>query len=245
MHRFYLPQAFAKNPHQGEISDAQEIHHLKDVLRLKKGDAVTLFDGEGQQAPATILKIEPARVVFQIGRVEVEPTAQPRIVLACAIPKKSKFETIIEKCTELGVDEIIPLTTERTVIKVPKEQIARKTERYRSVAVNAAKQSARNTVPRIRTICSFAEAVGSLPDDGAAFIPTLGEKKHHLRTALQKLSNPKTLTFFIGPEGDFTDREVELAQKKGAAPISLGRQVLKVDTAAITVTAAAMIHFRS
>ena len=245
MHRFYLPHAFAKNPRQGEISDVREIHHLRNVLRLKKGDAITVFDGAGKQAAATILKIEPARVILQIEGVETESLEQPRIVLACAIPKKSKFESIIEKCTELGVDEIIPLKTERTIIKVPKEQIPRKIQRYRTVAVNAAKQSARNTIPSIRTICAFAEAVESLPDDGAAFIPTLGEKKHHLKTVLQGLSAPKTLTFFIGPEGDFTVQEVALAQNKGVVPVSLGRQVLKVETAAMTVVAAAMIHFRS
>src|SRR3989338_3140883 len=113
MHRFYCPQSNLQNP-QVVITDPKELHHLRNVLRLKKGDTLTIFNNQGEEATGHIAAIQPSKVTVAVESVRKDKADLPVMILACAVPKKSKFEVIIEKATELGVDEIIPLKTMRT-----------------------------------------------------------------------------------------------------------------------------------
>jgi len=204
-----------------------------------------VFNGEGEEASGTIARLDKSQVEINIIDVSKSPADRgPVIVLACAIPKKAKFEFIIEKATELGVAEIIPLITERTEVRLNREAATHKLARYRTVAVNAAKQSQRATVPVIHPVVSFQKFIGSLTAGDKIFIPWLsGERKaitDVLVSADRETASPsRKMIFCVGPEGDFTPAEVKAAVEAGAVPLSLGETVLKVDTAAITVVALA------
>jgi len=237
MHRFFCPH----NDLEQEIipiTDRKEIHHLQNVLRLKPREQIRLFDGRDKEIVGTIVTMNNNKV--EIRRDYVFPKTHQRgidVVLACAIPKRAKFEFIIEKCTELGVNEIIPLKTERTEIALNTERLEKKVDRYRTVAVNAAKQSGRVHIPRILPITTTPKIFQDTDQQSLRFIASLSRERQNLFETLQKknLKDFKRIVFFIGPEGDFTPGEISKALESGCIPISLGNNVLKVDTAAICV----------
>ena len=243
-HRFFTP--FQKTDQKILLKDADEFAHLAKVLRLKKGDEVELINGQGGLAVGIVEEVGKASAVITPWKFfDIPFSPGPRVTLACAIPKRSKFETIIEKCTELGVDRIVPLITERTEFVTDGERVEKKSERFSRVAMNAAKQCKRLWFPEIVAPLAFAQAVkGASGVDTALFIPWLEGDRVPLRQALEQRLRAKEYVFFIGPEGDFTSDEVQLAFKAGALPVSLGQNVLKVDTAAMAVVAFACLATR-
>ena len=237
MHRFYFQHADF-NHKTITINDPNEVHHMKDVLRLKVGDEVYIFNGRNQEAKTVITDIKAGAIEVRVDQVrEVSSSGKVKIILACAVPKKAKFELIIEKCTELGVDEIIPLKTKRTEVFYSKEKNPAKQERFQKVAVNAAKQCKRLNIPKIHAMTEFTEVLKNLPEGGLAIIPSLNGNPQHIKQILGASERPLVATVFIGPEGDFTPDEVNLALEHKCLPVSLGDTVLKVDTAAITTVA--------
>ncbi len=243
MNRFFCPSIDLRND-TILLTDGKEIHHLKDVLRLKIGHKIILFDGQGNEIEGTVESILPNRVAVRIEKHIEIPTPPIKIVLACAIPKKSKFETIIEKAVELGVDEIIPLLTHRTEFKLKKDAQKNKSKRYTEIAINAAKQSKRKIIPIIHEITHFDDAVQQITSEDTSFIPWLEGSRPELIQILPQIPvSQKRIIFFIGPEGDFTSDEVRIAQEKGATPVSLGKTVLKVETAAMLVVGLANLFF--
>jgi 16S rRNA (uracil1498-N3)-methyltransferase len=244
MYRFYCPDAdFSKS--SVFITDIHEIHHMKDVLRLKKGALIQIFNAQSQQADAMIEEIEKSAMNVRIQNVKQFSNAQPHIILACAPPKKGKFEFIIEKCTELGVDEIIPLKTKRTEVIFKEDRMSLKLSRFVAVAVNAAKQSKRPKVPRIYPMTGLPQVLQTLALDGVHLFPSLHHHPDHISDVILKAGKQKPVTIFIGPEGDFTPDEVELAIKHGCVPVSLGDTVLKVETAAIAAVALVKFLYRN
>ena len=236
MYRFYCQDAdFSKS--SVVISETHEIHHIKDVLRLKRGSLIQIFNAKSQQADAVIEQINEAAIQVRVKTVKQNEEAQAKIILACAPPKKGKFEFIIEKCTELGVDEIIPLKTRRAEVIFKEDKMKAKLSRFEAVAVNAAKQSKRSKVPRIYPMTALPQVLQSLDPNGVYLFPSLHHHPKHISDVLLKTDKQKSVTIFIGPEGDFTPDEVELAIKYGCVPVSLGDTVLKVETAAIAAVA--------
>lgn len=243
MHRFYCPQSDLQDP-QVFITDPKELHHLRNVLRLKKGDPLTVFNNAGEEATGRIDNIQPTKVTVAVEAVRREKPELPVIILACAIPKKSKFETIIEKATELGVDVIIPLKTKRTEMELKGERLQRKIARYQDVAINAAKQSRRSRVPVIEPVTDLAAALKSFSKETTVFIPSLSGERKNIFEAFQAVPPPARVAFLIGPEGDFTPQEYDLARAHGAIGVSLGKTVLKVETAALVAVGCAQLWFR-
>jgi len=244
MHQFYCPNADLSSK-QTFIDDKNELHHLHNVLRLKKGDEIRLFDGKGKEAFGTLRTVTAQKATVEIHSVKQLKHKKPLILLACALPKKSKFEMIIEKATELGVDEIIPLQTDRTEIKLTDLRQARKQQRYQTIAVNASKQSKRTTVPVIHPITDFSSALNHLTKITTTIIPSLTEDTENLFSAFEKIQSPKAISFLIGPEGDFTPKEYAQAQNKGCIPVTLGTTILKVETAAICTLSCANLFFHA
>ena len=232
MHRFYFANA---NFHQQHltITDTDEIHHIKDVLRLKKGAVIQIFNSQNQEADVVVDSFNQNDLQVTIQSVREAVLSKAKIVLACAPPKKEKFEWIIEKCTELGVDEIIPLKTKRGEVVFSSDKMAAKLARFQKVAVNAAKQSKRTTVPMIHPMTDLAKVFKNLDPQGLHLFPSLNGHPQHIKEVLSKTSKDQSITIFIGPEGDFTPEEVRMALDLGCVPVSLGDTVLKVETAAI------------
>ena len=216
------------------ITDNDEIHHIKDVLRLKKGAIVQIFNGQNQEADVVIDAFTQEGLSVMVQSVRQADVKKTKIILACAPPKKDKFEWIIEKCTELGVDEVIPLKTKRSEVIFSSEKMAGKLSRFQKVAVNAAKQSKRLDLPLIHPMTDLAKVLKTLDRQGLHLFPSLNGHPAHIKEVLLKASQDKPITIFIGPEGDFTPDEVKLALESGCTAVSLGNTVLKVETAAIT-----------
>ena len=244
MHRFHCPDTDLTSKNL-LITDKDELHHLRDVLRLKKNTPVCLFDGKGKEASGKLLSVTSQKAEIAVLSVKESKQKKPLLILACALPKRSKFELIIEKATELGVDEIIPLKTQRTEIDLKGSRLGKKLLRYQTVAINAAKQSQRCFVPVIHPVTGFRSAVGHLTKTTTAIIPSLTGKRENILNIFKTLKAPKAVSFLIGPEGDFTPEEYTYAQKSGCLAVTLGETILKVETAAISTLAAANLFFRT
>jgi len=244
MHQFYCPNSNFDSK-QTFIDDKNELHHLRNVLRLKKDDEVHLFDGRGKEASGILLIVTAQKATVEIHNVKQFEQKKPLILLACALPKKSKFEMIIEKATELGVDEIFPLKTDRTEIKLTDSRQIKKQQRYQTIAINASKQSKRTIVPLIHPITNFSSALDHLTQVSTAIIPSLNEHTENLLSAFKKFKSPKAVSFLIGPEGDFTPEEYAQARDKGCVPVTLGTTILKVETAALCALSGANLFFHT
>lgn len=242
MRRFFLPNSdFSQTV--VSLIDPKEVHHLLHVLRHKVADRVVLFNGCGEEAESQIAAVRNGSVELKILNRKKVDAVIPPIILACAIPKKSKFETIIEKATELGVTEIIPLQTQRTEVLLKGDRLTQRLTRYRNVALNAAKQSQRQTVPMINSVLKFSDAIERLKLETTMIIPSLIGNTQPILATLEKITRNRTISIFIGPEGDFTPAEYKHAFDMGCVPVSLGETILKVETAALCAVCSVAQYF--
>lgn len=217
------------------INDKEQVHHIKDVLRLVPGDKVIVFDEKGREYSSIIEKISPAGVLFRIKKMQKSSSCRgSRLVIACAIPKGQKMDDIVDKLSQLGVDRLVPLLTERVVVRLDEpKQILRKA-RWEKIALSSAKQSQRNTVMTVDSIKDMEGALSQAQNFDLKLIPHLTGKRRTLKEIFNRC-RPKNILVFIGPEGDFSPAELKLARQAGCIPVSLGELVLRVDTAAISV----------
>lgn len=227
------------------LHDPVEVHHLTRVLRLHTGDDLAIVNGLGLVFKGTIVALDKSTVTIEGVAEEVPLPTGPRIILACALPKRTVFETILEKSVELGVDEIIPMVTARTEYHQGRD----KTARFQQVMVSACKQSRRLWFPRVHPVMTFAAAVDLLAVPGQRLmLPWLEGERISLKAAINNFSSesqiPSAIVFFIGPEGDFTAPEAEILKAKGAIPVSLGDTVLRVETAALAVASYARLYLK-
>ena len=168
--------------------------------------------------------------------------AKVKITVACAIPKASKMDDIVDKLTQLGVDRIIPLETEREIIKLDKHKRIFRQARWKKIALNASRQSQRNTLPAIESIKNIKELLSQVDAYDLRLIPTLTGIREAFQEILTK-AKAKDILVFIGPEGDFTQEEINLAKRAGFIPVSLGDLVLRVETAAVAVASFIRIYY--
>src|SRR3989338_5831728 len=218
MHRFYFPDSDF-NADQITLTDKQELHHLQHVLRLKVQDKIIVFNGKNKEAQGIILSLDKKKVIIKIATARHVANPLPNIILACAIPKKGKFEFILEKATELGVSEIIPLKTQRTEIHLTKERFAKKQKRFEAIVINASKQCRRPTIPQIYPLTTFEAALTNLTQAAQVLFPCLTGERKPIFEALKEIDTTKAIAIIIGPEGDFTPQECTLAKNKKCIPV--------------------------
>lgn len=237
MHRLYCP---SQNISGGKITidDRGQVHHARDVLRLKLNEEVIVFDDKGNEYSSILEKALPGSMVFDIkGRSKfLRNPKKVAITVACAIPKDSRMDEVIDKLTQLGVERIIPMETERVIVKLDKHKKELRLERWRKIALNASQQSQRNTLPILGPVRNIKELLSEAATFDLKLIPTLAGERRPLKEVLSG-AKAKEILVMIGPEGDFTDAELETARKYGCIPVSLGDSVLRVDTAAIAAAA--------
>jgi 16S rRNA (uracil1498-N3)-methyltransferase len=232
MHRYFSP---SENISQDKIviSDLEQVHHIKNVLWLASGEKVAVFDDRQNEYACVVEEISAKKVVFSIvRRIPRKSRKGVSLTVACAIPKQCKLDDIIDKLTQLGVDRVIPLETERVIVRLDAKGKAAKLERWRKIALSAAKQSQRNDVPVIEPVKNMREALADAKNCGLKLIGSLFGEREPLRAALNRYRGGEVI-LFIGPEGDFSEAEFALARKHGFTGVSLGDLVLRVDTAAI------------
>lgn len=233
--RFFCPAQNIDNK-RILITDRKEIHHIVDVLRLTQGSKIIIFDGTGREFEGIIKDISKGKLEVAVEKKSEMKKKAFSITLACALPKNSKFDFIVEKTTELGIDRIIPLNTDKTEVFLTKERMLSRVHHWRKIAISASKQSQRRFVPEIDELKSFKEAVSEAKNYDLAIFPTLQGKRSDILAVLNSFEG-KNVIVFIGPEGDFTKEEIKFAQCHGCRLVALGPNVLKVDTAAIFTVA--------
>lgn len=235
MNRFFC---LAKNCTGAEviIDDKEQVHHIKDVLRLRSGKPIVVFDECANEYSCIITEVCKERVSGKI--MEKLPAASKgkrvSLTIACALAKNAAMDDIIAKLTQLDVDIIIPLLTERVIVRLDKDKAAKRQKRWQKIALSASQQSRRNSLPVIKNTMRFKEALAESKHADLKLIAHLGGDRKGLKEILSK-AHPKGMFVFIGPEGDFTPQEVALAKEAGFVPVSLGETVLRVDTAAIAI----------
>lgn len=238
MARFFLPpEAWSGNP----ALTGDEARHLSQVLRGKAGERITVFDGKGRRAPATVLGVSRDHVPLELGEPLVTRTSGPAITLAQAIPKGKNMDLIVQKAVEMGVSAIQPLVTDNTVVQ-PGEG---KSDKWRRVALEACKQCGQDTLTEIADPLTFSKWIaGSGVKGGLGLIASLTPDARPLREVLRGGAAPEAITFLVGPEGDFTAAETQSAIGNGFIPITLGDIVLRVETATLFGLAALRYEFQ-
>ncbi|KAB2645006.1 MAG: 16S rRNA (uracil(1498)-N(3))-methyltransferase [Verrucomicrobia bacterium] len=235
MPRFYLP------PHRWLLSEPQlddlDAHHAAHVLRCEVGDSIVIFDGKGTEALATIINLKKKgglQAVLSVGVPKKTLPSSCPITLAQAIPKAKNMDLIIQKAVELGASRVIPLLTERTIVRCDNQDDAlQKQERWKQIAIEACKQSGQNWLPQVEKPCSLPEFLKMLGQpDHLLLIACLENKKHSLKEILKIFPAPQAVTIMIGPEGDFTPKEYAAAKEVGFHSIDLGPIILRAETAA-------------
>ena len=216
-----------------DICDSGDVQHLVRSLRVKKGEELFISDGEGTGYIAQVTQVSKHRVSLKIKTTLKKCSRdeqQIKITLACAVPKGVRFEEVVDKATQLGIDEIIPLLTERTFIK--KDAFDKKRDRLQRIMTAAAKQSGALFLPHLREVVYFKDFIKEVGPFDLCLLPNLSERPFSLMKAVSAFKGRRIL-ILIGPEGDFSPQERALAFQMGCKGVSLGESVLRVDTAAI------------
>ena len=218
---------------EGEVAlSGEEAHHLARVLRVRPGEAVTLFDGQGREADAKVARVAAGEVHLQLGASRVVPPPERTVALGVALPGNVKIDEIIDQATQMGVSRIIPLVTERTVVKLSPERWGAKQERLNRIALEAAKQCGVSRVPAIEPLTLWKEILPSFPRFNPVLIAAV-EGPHEPLPAILSAAKVGEVLVLIGPEGDFTPEELQGARRAGARPFSLGPTVLRCETAVV------------
>lgn len=232
--RFYVhPDSIFPLKNTIEIKDKTELHHIRDVMRLKKGDIVDIFDGQGREFSCSIEEVKREAVIIKI-KEELPPKCGLafNITLYQAIPKKTKMDFIIEKVVELGVSQVVPIITDRTILEI--KDFTKKVERWKRISMASSKQCGRTILPVISDVTHFDSALIDSKQKDLVVFASLDKESEPLKNILRGLI-PKTIAVFVGPEGDFSPREISMAKENGCSMCSLGSLVLKSETATIYI----------
>jgi len=232
-HRFYVPQALL--PGTALALPEETARQISRVLRLRPGDWVTLFAGDGSEVPATIEVVRGNAVTVRLGQpIPGRRLPLPPITLAPSLLKQDRIELVVEKATELGVERIVPLVAQRCVVTVSPEAIRRRLERWRRVAIEAAEQCGRASLPVIEPPRTLPELI---PELGSHQAVLLWEGAEAQPLAAVELTPEWPVLLLVGPEGGWTPDEVEHLRAAGAALASLGPLTLRSETAALAAIA--------
>ena len=226
------------------VIDGQDVNHMKNVLRLKVGEQVMVNGGDNKDYLCTIAEYQGDIAVLSVDEiVDSDRELSAKICLFQGLPKGDKMELIIQKCVELGVNEIVPVAMKRCVVKLDDKKAESKIKRYQSISESAAKQSNRSIIPQINRVMSFKEAIEYAKGMDIAIVPyELCEGMETFKNALSQITSGKTVGVFIGPEGGFEPTEISYALENGITPVSLGRRILRTETAGMTVMSIIMYH---
>ena len=238
-----MPKFFVEKKHIQEnciLLSKEDSKHVKTVLRGKIGDELTVCDGEGSDYHCSISALEELVAVHIRTKTLCEAEPRRKITLYQGLPKADKMEFIIQKCIELGVERIVAVSTERSIVKLDKKE-EKKIERWQKIAEAAAKQSGRGKIPEIgESVLNFMEALQEAKDLDGAVIPYEKECERGLK-AFAEGFHGESIGIFIGPEGGFSGKEIHLALDSEVLPVTLGKRILRTETAGMT-TIAILLH---
>ena len=227
--------------------EGSDVNHMKNVLRMRSGEMLEVSDGNNHKYCCRIEAFEQEMVVLEIEEEQSTDTELPsRICLFQGLPKGDKMKLIIQKAVELGASEVIPVSTRRSIVKLDAKKAAKKVERWQEIARSAAKQSGRGVIPEVSGVQDFKKALEYAKTLDIVLIPyELAEGMKTTRTVIESIRPGQSVGIFIGPEGGFEKEEVEQAITAGAKEITLGRRILRTETAGMTTLSILMYHLEN
>ena len=219
------------------VITGQDVNHIRNVLRMKAGEQVGIRDGISRSYVCELENIGGEEIRARILEEDTNLSELPaELYLFQGLPKSDKMELIIQKAVELGVYAIVPMATKRAVVKLDDKKEAKKLARWQSIAESAAKQAKRLIIPEVMPVMSFKEAVAFAKTLDIRLMPyELAENMAYTREVLAKIEPGQSIGIFIGPEGGFAEEEVELALSSQMETITLGKRILRTETAGMTV----------
>jgi len=227
---------FDKIMNNTALIEGSDVNYLKNVLRLKEGDKVSIMDSKSKEYSSKITSMKKDRITVKFV-AEKYPKSESKVKLTIAqgIPKNPKMDLIVQKATELGVLRIIPVKTERSIVKIEGGKEERKINRWQKIAKEASEQSGRLIIPLVEQSRSLKEVLRSCNDFDKCIILWEMEKENTIKKFLQENKGIKDLLVLIGPEGGFSHDEVELAKNRGFIPVTIGSRILRTETASIAI----------
>ena len=220
------------------VITGNDVNHIKNVLRMQPGEEIAVSNGEdGKEYRCGIEELYEDEIICALRFVKEDGVELPsKIYLFQGLPKADKMELIVQKAVELGVYEIIPVACKRAVVKLDEKKAKSKIARWQTIGEAAAKQSKRRIVPQIHNVMSFKEAVNYAKEFQVKIIPyELAEGMEKTRELIGNLKPGQDIAIFIGPEGGFEENEIQIALDNGIEPITLGKRILRTETAGFTV----------
>lgn len=242
MYRFFI------NPEQtldeSITITGNDVNHIKNVLRMKIGEEIQISDGQDREYYCIIDAIEQERIIAKIVDIEGSTSElSTKVTLFQGLPKSDKMELIIQKAVELGVYEIVPVATKRSVVKLDDKKATKKIERWNMIAQSAAKQSKRSIIPKVSNVMSFSQALTYASELEMNIIPyENADGIDKSREIIKSIKGKKSLGIFIGPEGGFEEKEVEKATGIGTNIVTLGKRILRTETAGMAVMSIIMFE---
>ncbi len=222
------------------VIQGSDVNHIKNVLRMRVGEEIAVSNGvDGREYRCGIEEFTADEVICSLRFIKEDGVELPsKIYLFQGLPKADKMELIVQKAVELGAYEIIPVAAKRCVVKLDEKKAAGKRSRWQGIAEAAAKQSKRGIIPQIREVMNMKQAIAFAQQMDVRLIPyELAEDMGHTRELIGAVRPGQSVAIFIGPEGGFEETEIQAALQAGIEPITLGRRILRTETAGMTVLA--------
>lgn len=227
MHTFYVPQ-YQINDNEVSILGSEH-HHLRNVLRLRPNEKIRIIDGEGSVYIAKVIRTDIESSYARVLSHKFHERKTPLITLFQGVPKHDKMTQILQKTTELGVTEIVPISTERSLHEPSKNRF----ERWKRIVISATKQCKRVWLPKLCDIRSLGECLSNFQTYNLSLLLWENETEQHIKSVLQRATNLESIAILVGPEGGLSEKEANDIIKCGCVPVSLGSNILRTETAAI------------
>lgn len=229
------------------ILEGPDVNHIKNVLRMRPGEDVRISDGNGKVYLCCVEGYEAGTAVLDILKELDSDTELPsEIFLFQGLPKGDKMDWIVQKAVELGVYRIVPFSAKRSVVRLDEKKAKKRQERWQAIAKGAAEQSGRSCIPEVSQVTAFAEALRIAGSLDVSLIPyELEEGMEKTAQIIDNITPGQSVGIFIGPEGGFEEAEVEMAKAAGAEPVTLGKRILRTETAGLTTLSILMYHLES
>lgn len=231
MPRFYIPHPQIENDLL--TITGNEVRHIRRVLRLRTGDEIVVFDGSGKEYKGRIVEEEPTSVVIKVGGLfSSKEESSVEITLAQSLLKGEKMDYLIQKATELGVREIIPFFSSRSVPLLDKSKKLERHRRWERIAIEASKQCGRGFIPKIERLCDYSEMLSLASRESLRLI--LHEREgRRLKEVLRESKDQRRIFFIVGPEGGMSWEEVEKSKKTGFIPVFMGGRIMRAETTSL------------
>lgn len=242
MYQFFVPPENIQG--NRVVITGEDVNHIKNVLRMKEGEEIAVSNGEdGKEYRCGILELGE-EILCELRFIKEDDIELPsKITLFQGLPKADKMELIVQKAVELGVYEVVPISMKRCVVKLDDKKQKSKISRWQSIAEAAAKQSKRSIIPQVHSVMTMKQALAYAKEMDMVLVPyEMADDMTKTREIIESIKPGMHIGFFIGPEGGFDEGEIQSAMDEGAVPITLGKRILRTETAGFTVLSILMYH---